>query len=258
MQVGSDGRTACATCHWHAGADIRTINTLNPGAPGSAFGHQTAAGPQLSAGSVAGFRGPNHQKTTSDYPFHRFHDPTVPGDRPGEDHHNLRQVTGRNAPTSINAVFFDRSFWDGRANHYFNGVNPFGDLDPAARVLKVTASGDFEPVRIRLNNAALASQAVGPPNSDVEMSWNGRTFAELGRKMLSLRPLAQQFVAADDSVLGPLSWTAPCWGRCSGFEHRCGRAFILETHVFLVIHGEKYDRIFTADSANKTDESKPL
>jgi hypothetical protein len=90
------------------------------------------------------------------------------------------------------------------------------------------------------------------------MSWNGRTFAELGRKMLSLRPLAQQFVAADDSVLGPLSWTAPCWGRCSGFEHRCGRAFILETHVFLVIHGEKYDRIFTADSANKTDESKPL
>jgi hypothetical protein len=49
---------------------------------------------------------------------------------------SLRQVTGRNAPTSINAVFFDRSFRDGRANHYFNGVNPFGDLDPSARVLK--------------------------------------------------------------------------------------------------------------------------
>ncbi|MFM7919583.1 MAG: DUF642 domain-containing protein, partial [Planctomycetaceae bacterium] len=39
MQVGSDGRTACATCHWHAGADIRTKHTLNPGAPGSQFGH---------------------------------------------------------------------------------------------------------------------------------------------------------------------------------------------------------------------------
>lgn len=46
---------------------------------------------------------------------------------------NVRQVTGRNAPTSINAVFFDRTFWDGRANNYFNGVNPFGDLDPDAR-----------------------------------------------------------------------------------------------------------------------------
>jgi cytochrome c peroxidase len=250
MQVGGDGRTACATCHWHAGVDIRTANTLHTGAPGSAFGHQTSKGPQLAADAVSNFRGPNHRMTPSDYPFHRYQDPTIPGDSPGEDHHNpvtrdtmevngsqgviaqkfghvnegnavdsgawvsdhlfsagghnLRQVTGRNAPTSINAIFFDRSFWDGRANHYFNGVNPFGDLDPSARVLRATVGGNFEPVRIRLNNAALASQAVGPPNSDVEMSWNGRSFAELGRKMLSLRPLAGQYVAADDSVLGSL------------------------------------------------------
>lgn len=250
MQVGSDGRTACATCHWHAGVDIRTANTLQPGAPGSTFGHQTDEGPRIAADALGKFRGPNHRMKPSDYPFHRFHDATIPGDTPEEDHgnpvtrdtmevdgsagviaskfswiragnpvdadvwtsdhvftaggHNLRQVTGRNAPTSINAIFFDRSFWDGRANHYFNGVNPFGDLDSSARVLKATDGGDFEPVRIRLNNAALASQAVGPPNSDVEMSWNGRVFAELGRKMLSLRPLAEQEVAADDSVLGSL------------------------------------------------------
>src|SRR5947209_750160 len=32
MQVGSDGRTACATCHFHAGADHRAQNQLsNPG-----------------------------------------------------------------------------------------------------------------------------------------------------------------------------------------------------------------------------------
>lgn len=30
----------CAS-HWHAGDDARTNNTLNPGAPGSTFGHQT-------------------------------------------------------------------------------------------------------------------------------------------------------------------------------------------------------------------------
>src|SRR5579871_679343 len=27
-QTGSDGRTACATCHFHAGADHRITNTL--------------------------------------------------------------------------------------------------------------------------------------------------------------------------------------------------------------------------------------
>jgi hypothetical protein len=95
---------------------------------------------------------------------------------------NVRQVTGRNAPTTINAVFFDRSFWDGCANRYFNGVNEFGDLDPNAKVLRATASGDLEAVRILLDNAALASQAVGPVNSSVEMSWLARSFPEVGRK----------------------------------------------------------------------------
>jgi cytochrome c peroxidase len=31
MQVGSDGVQACATCHFRAGADPRSINQLNPG-----------------------------------------------------------------------------------------------------------------------------------------------------------------------------------------------------------------------------------
>lgn len=31
MQVGSDGVTACASCHFHAGTDNRTRNALNPG-----------------------------------------------------------------------------------------------------------------------------------------------------------------------------------------------------------------------------------
>lgn len=227
MQVGSDGRTACASCHWNAGADIRTTNVLNPGASG------------------AKFRGVNKTVQASDFPFHRFADPTMPGDKdsnpvifdtaeilgsegvvtknflainPGSgidfgvavvneifsiDGVNVRQVTGRNAPTSVNAVFFDRSFWDGRANRYFNGVNPFGELDPDASVLKANAAGDLESVKIRLDNGALASQAVGPLSSGVEMAWNGREFAELARKIFSLRPLAMQAVAVDDSVLWP-------------------------------------------------------
>lgn len=289
MQVGGDGKTACASCHWHAGADVRFRNQLNPGAPGGAFGPQTIESDRLIVQAVEEFRGANKVLKKSDFPFHRFKDPLQPGENspngssdnpvifdtkevagsqgvlkktfnnivegspvdsgnnvfdPIFNIHgtNVRQVTARNAPTTINAVFFDRSFWDGRANRFFNGVNPFGDLDPNARVLKYTTSEkpvttttwqwvwtwkwtgwwwsgfwtwapkttttyetvtSMEPVRIKIDNAALASQAVGPPNNSVEMSWDGRTFRELGRKMLSLRPLAQQHVAHDDSVLGP-------------------------------------------------------
>ena len=36
-QAGSDGQTACATCHFHAGADNRKLNTLSPG-PDGIFG----------------------------------------------------------------------------------------------------------------------------------------------------------------------------------------------------------------------------
>lgn len=40
-----------------------------------------------------------------------------------------RQVEPRNTPTTHNAVFFQRNFWDGRANNFFNGVGVFGMRD---------------------------------------------------------------------------------------------------------------------------------
>jgi cytochrome c peroxidase len=114
----------------------------------------------------------------------------------------LRQVTGLNTPSVINAVFNHRNFWNGRAQFEFNGVNPFGTRDPNARVLRFDpAAGTTAKVGIILTQASLASQAVGPPNNSVEMSANGRSFAKLGKKMLSLRPLGRQAVAADDSHL---------------------------------------------------------
>lgn len=249
MQAGSDGRTACATCHWNAGADIRTKNQLHPGAPGSTFGHQSVTSLQQGSDAVKAFRGANQELKPGDFPFHRFRDLT----RPGSDNTdttatnplisdsmqvfgsqgvvsegfisivlgnpvekckkladlvfsvstaNTRQTTGRNAPSSINAVFHDRLFWDGRANRYFNGVNPFGDLDKDARVYVVSEHGELQQVQIRLDNAALASQAVGPALSSVEMSADGRNFPELGRKLFSLQPLALQKVHQNDSVLG--------------------------------------------------------
>jgi hypothetical protein len=48
------------------------------------------------------------------------------------------------------------------------------------------------------------------------MSYDGRTWPMVGRKMLSLRPLAKQTVAADDSVLGPY---ADASGRGLAWRH---------------------------------------
>ena len=53
-QVGSDGRTACATCHFHAGADHRIANSV--------------ASP---ASAATAFR-PNATLTAADFPFHAF------------------------------------------------------------------------------------------------------------------------------------------------------------------------------------------
>ena len=246
MDVGSD-RQACASCHFHAGADDRVKNQFNPGFPitadmsfGNAFG-RTGSGAQA---------GPNYTAVAGDFPLHRLSNPEDrqsfvlydSDDRfssqgtfagafvsnpslfvfgidacgsadPATDPFRVngflvgdvfvRKVEPRNTPTMINAAFNFRNFWDGRANNIFNGVNPFGLRDQQARVWLENADGSVTPVQVALENASLASQAVGPPLSDFEMSCSGRTFSNLGRKMLPRRALASQAVHPQDSVLGP-------------------------------------------------------
>ena len=226
MQLGSDGMTACASCHYHAGADSRSRNQLNPGMRGGDDTFQLG--------------GPNYQLTAADYPFHKLADPedrnSVVSDvndvTSSQGVYNttfndvvsgspfdsqalafdsvfnvsgllVRRVAPRNAPSAINAVLFYRNFWDGRAQNDFNGVNPFGSRDSGAKVLRSVA-GQLEPVTISLQDSSLASQAVGPPLSDFEMSAAGRTFQKLGKKMCSLAPLALQQIAPDDSALATL------------------------------------------------------
>ena len=236
MQFGSDGQTACATCHFNAGADSRTMNQADPGL------RRVDGNGNPSVDSTtfhAGF-GPNHALSLSDFPLHtalrdnnnivgsqgvfrnNFNDVVLGQAAENETSVvdpvwsisdgnggtvNVRRSTPRNAPPVINAVFNYRNFWDGRAQRTFNGVNPFGAGDPNARLISVDPSNPNATVEVtlRLSNSALASQAVGPPGSDVEMSATGRPFVKMGKKMLMLTPLALQQVAPDDSVLGSLS-----------------------------------------------------
>src|SRR5258705_3249775 len=133
VQVGSDGRTACATCHFHAGADHRARNQM--------------ASPQHAA---LGLR-PNLTLTADDFPFHAFANPLDNGSAVVRDQRlvvgsagvvqrtfvdvtdgsavdesadtggpgvfslggvKVRQGNSRKSPRVIHSVFYVRNFWD--------------------------------------------------------------------------------------------------------------------------------------------------
>src|SRR5262249_22629187 len=116
---------------------------------------------------------------------------------------NTRRAEPRNTPTVINAALTLHNFWDRRARTIFNGVSVFGAGDAGARVLRANGPNHITPTIVRIDNASLASQAVGPPLSDREMGSVGRTFQAIGKRLAPARPLRQQQVSAMDSVLGP-------------------------------------------------------
>lgn len=250
MQVGSDGVQACASCHFHAGADNRMKNTINPGS--------RAAVPD----TTFQVRGPNESLLPSDFPFHQRLNPDFQASPVIHDSNdvvgsqgvhltqfvgvnlgsaidsgttvtdpvftaggvNMRRVTARNTPTNINAVFNFSNFWDGRAHFTFNGSSPFGPLDTSAGVwfndpaLGLVKKNIATDPTLMLEFASLASQATGPPLDNTEMSYGGRTFPQLGRKLLSLTPLGEQLVHPNDSVLGPFSKATldPVTGKITG------------------------------------------
>jgi cytochrome c peroxidase len=260
MQVGSNGQQSCASCHFHAGVDTREKNQLSPGL--LRVNASSEADPDITFNAG---KGPNSVLQPADFPFHKLADPNnassqvlrdtndvagsqgvsltkfidiVPGSAVDKvevvpdpvfnvQGINVRQVTERNTPSTINAVFNHRQFWDGRAQNEFNGVNPFGSRDPDAFVLKsLRKQSPPEKVKISLKNSSLASQAVGPPLNSVEASATGRVHPDIGqkfdrlkikklpresgKKLKQLRPLGQQLVHPQDSVLGSSSnWPQP-------------------------------------------------
>jgi cytochrome c peroxidase len=256
-QAGSDGQ-ACASCHFHAGADIRVPNQVNPGIPSNpdVTFHARASDPTLATG-------PNATLGASDFPFHQLADinnrnspivydtndrfasegtfggtfipsgppmnvpqsgtigaagspplgfdnclRTVDPTDPFNDKTSVmfRRVEPRNTPSVINAAYNFRQFWDGRGNNVFNATDPFGHrtnlANPAAGILVSQATGQAPVLtKVEIVNASLASQAVGPIGSNFEMSCNGRTLSDIGRRLLTAQALATQMVHPQDSLL---------------------------------------------------------
>jgi cytochrome c peroxidase len=273
---------SCATCHFQAGADNRSKNQLSPGLnrvtpdlaqPDPDITFQLGDGPdyQLQTGDYPFHKlaDPNamfdpvtnpvvsdtNDVTSSQGVFRRdFADVNPPGadtctrladpDGFSVDGINTRRVEPRNAPTVINAVFNNRNFWDGRAQFYFNGVNPFGARDPNARVWAANPQGKLNQVGVLIPFSSLASQAVGPPGSKFEMSCDGRAFRKIGKKLLSssVTPLGLQTVSAQDSVLGALAKN-PGPGLNTSYKTMVNNAFqdkwVSDTRS-VTINGETY------------------
>jgi cytochrome c peroxidase len=116
----------------------------------------------------------------------------------------FRRVEPRNTPTIFPvAVNFD-NFWDARANHDFNGGSVFGSSDPQAHVFVDDAGGALTPTRQIIRFVSMASLATGPGLSEFEMSFLGRNWSKIGKKLLQpgATPLANQLVDPNDSLLG--------------------------------------------------------
>jgi cytochrome c peroxidase/FtsP/CotA-like multicopper oxidase with cupredoxin domain len=240
MHVGSDNKTACATCHFSAGADKRPKNSVNPGTLRRTADLQL---PNPDFNFDVG--GPNYTFQASDFPLTKYlagvtgNDPAKRTDKndivssqgqfngafnavtvdkkagaladdcsytlDADAFHygslSTRKVQGRNAPTVINAAYNFRNFWDGRATNTFNGGDPFGTRNPNALIWKMV-DGVMQQVTVVLPTSSLASQASGPALSGSEMSCDNRTFVDLGAKLLDQPILNGQTIATTDSVLG--------------------------------------------------------
>jgi cytochrome c peroxidase len=149
-QMSSNRTVACATCH---------INSTSGSDPRAASPGSVHPGPDAlfqTADDIHGSRGTTRTHADGSYelatPFRL--EP---------------QVTSRRSMSAINAGFVPQLFWDGRAPGQFR--------DPLTNAV-VLAGG-----------AALESQVVGPPVSDVEMGHVGRGWSDVASRVAASQPL---------------------------------------------------------------------
>jgi cytochrome c peroxidase len=285
MQVGGDGIQACATCHFHAGADHRITGQGNPGQRGgdntfdflktnekltrthfAHLGNQAvdAGLPVNEAALMAAGATPDDQATGKPGLFAKVADPLIDtndlvssaGIRKGEFEglgnqrsnrgvlladgvfhfdftgnapgipDTVRQVPPRNTPSALNAVYNMRNFWDGRADTFFNGVNPLGVRDPNARI-KTYVAGALLDEKVRVPFSSLASQAVGPLGSTVEVIFDGRNLVALGRLLTrpTAVPLSGQRISPTESLLGPMRNTSNNRGLATSYNAMIRQVF---------------------------------
>jgi cytochrome c peroxidase len=238
QRVGSDDRTACATCHYHAGIDTRTKHTDSALVPDQVrVNHQwtqadhtpdSGTGQSEDFGLILAKSGNDDQTlvigsqgirlrmfaglamNAEGIPVEKSRMPTVEELKSLhylESQLPYRSVSRRNAATVINSTLLSRLFHDGRASDEFNGHDGNGASSPLADEIGkfVVRNQRVTTLQVRIPRAAAASQAVVPLVSDQEMSWHGRRPWHVALKLLDTAPLLLQQVHREDSLLAP--WT---------------------------------------------------
>ena len=158
-QLSSTRTVSCGTCH------VPTVGGIDPRSLDAAAGHPGFDGLFGGEDDVRGTLGVVANDAAGEYV--------------AQEPFRLRpQVTGRSSPSTINAAFAPTLFWDGRADSTF--------LDPVTGAPVLAA------------NAALESQAVGPPLSDVEMGHLGRSWPDVVSRIAASAPLALATDVPDD------------------------------------------------------------
>lgn len=165
---GNGAMMACASCHYQAGTDS---NPDRVAAGVQANGHLGSLGVKFASFSSLDCDGGNCQAI----------------DKCSATGGWLR--TGVQSPPVVESEYL-HSFWDGRANRTFNGVDMTGQ--PVDGLFERDTDGIIIATNIAFGDSSQASQAIPPTNSSVEMACDGRTIAEVGYKMLRVVPLALQ------------------------------------------------------------------
>ncbi len=159
-QLSSTKTVACASCHImsNGGTDPRA-NATNPSAINPGFDKLF-----LTNDDIVGSPGVVDSCKNGEYRFNQIYG------------YN-QQVTGRKAPSVINAGYASNLFWDGRALEQL--------IDPISNEIILTSG------------AALESQILGPPTSSIEMAHTGRSWKDVIRSVEAASPLA---LSSDSSI----------------------------------------------------------
>ena len=158
-QLSSSGTVACGSCHQPAfgGTDPRAER---PGA-----GQDPRESGSLHPGYDGLFGTADDAVGSPGVVRHR-----ADGSPTGGNFALRSQTTGRKSPSNLTAAFNSELFWDGRAG---------GALVDPLTGTTVQAFG-----------AAIETQALGPPVSDVEMAHAGESWASVATRIQGARPLA--------------------------------------------------------------------
>jgi|GEM_PF-3284146 len=173
---GNGAQMACASCHYQAGTDSHPM--------------------RIETGKLA-----NDSITSLGVKFAAFNSLDCDGTScQAIDNCNviggwLR--TGVQAPPAIESQNV-HNFGDGRANNIFNGVDSTGSVTNG--IFERDSEGVINPVDVAYFDSSQASQSLPPANSSVEMACAGRTFPEIGYKLLRVVPLALQSGAVASDV----------------------------------------------------------